>query len=123
MQMDILLVQMAIARGKPDLNRAKVTALTANLKTAKPALLILPELFSTGFLDETTKPPAALAAEDRAFCAGLARKLGCWVAGATVEAGPPGPDGNAGFRNLSLLHAPDGSESAAYRKAHPFSYG
>ncbi len=123
MEMDILLVQMAINRGKPELNRAKVAALTAPLKPGKPSLLILPELFSTGFLDETARPPEALAAEDRAFCADLARKLGSWVAGATVEAGPPGADGNAGFRNLSLLYAPDGSERAAYRKAHPFSYG
>ena len=123
MAMDINLVQMAIARGKPELNRARVTALTAAVKPAKPSLLVLPELFSTGFLDETTGAPQTLAAEDRAFLAGLARKSGCWVAGSTVEAGPRGSDGNAGFRNLSLLFAPEGSESAVYRKTHPFSYG
>jgi omega-amidase len=127
MEMDINLVQMAIARGKPELNRAKVTALTASVKPrvsgAEPGLLVLPELFSTGYLDEGGLPPSELAGQDRAYLSGLARKLGCWVAGATVEAGPQSADGNAGFRNLSLLFAPDGSESAAYRKVHPFSYG
>jgi omega-amidase len=139
MAMDIHLVQMAIVRGKPELNRAKVLSLTANLKPSKPGLVLLPELFSTGFLDESALQPdgadlnptsngtatalAGVAREDRAFFASLARKLGCWVVGATVEAGPPGADGNAGYRNLSLLYAPDGSESALYRKVHPFSYG
>ncbi|HKP97092.1 MAG TPA: nitrilase-related carbon-nitrogen hydrolase [Fibrobacteria bacterium] len=128
MGMDIHLVQMAVARGKPGLNRAKVQSLTASLRPAKPSLIVLPELFSTGFLDEAMLQAdpaglAATAAEDRAFAASLARRLGSWVAGATVEAGPPGLDGNAGFRNLSLLYAPDGTERAMYRKVHPFSYG
>jgi omega-amidase len=136
--MDIILAQMAIARGKPELNRAKVMALSAGLDPhaipagaqrgpgaahGKPALLVLPELFSTGFLDESSLPKEGLAAEDRAFLSALARRLECWVAGSTVEAGPPGADGNAGYRNLSLLFAPDGSERTAYRKTHPFSYG
>ncbi len=127
--MEILLVQMAIERGKPGLNRAKVQSLTANLKLTAPSLLVLPELFSTGFLDDSALRPAGakamagVAGEDRAFLASLAAKLGCWVAGATVEAGPAGPDGNGGFRNLSLIFAPDGSERNLYRKLHPFSYG
>ena len=125
--MEILLVQMAIARGKPGLNRAKVTSLTSNLpapKPQKPSLLVLPELFSTGYLDAAdVRAGIAEADEDRAYFASLARRLGCWVAGATVEAGPPGMDGNAGYRNLSLLYDPEGAESAVYRKMHPFSYG
>lgn len=145
MDMEILLVQMAIARGKPGLNRAKVESLTANLKPSKPSLIVLPELFSTGYLDETWLPdreapsdagiPAgsgnpggreaggALARDDRAFLSALARRLGSWVAGSTVEAGPAGPDGNAGYRNLSLFFSPDGTERASYRKMHPFSFG
>lgn len=136
--MDLHLVQMAIARGKPELNRAKVQALTAQLKPGKPSLVVLPELFSTGYLDESALPPdgtgpnpaasdptglARVAGDDRAFLSSLARRLGSWVAGSTVEAGPPGPDGNGGFRNLSLFFAPDGGEAAMYRKIHPFSYG
>lgn len=129
MGMDIYLVQMAITRGKPALNRAKVQALTGNLRPGKLSLVVLPELFSTGYLDATAmEAPAseawpAIRAEDGAFMASLARKLGCWVAGATVEPGPAGPDGNGGFRNLSLIFAPDGSEKARYAKIHPFSLG
>jgi omega-amidase len=141
--MELHLVQMAIVRGKPGINRAKVQALTAALKpagagpTAKPGLLVLPELFSTGYLDAAALPGGAalspgslsaealagVAADDRAFLADLARKTGSWVAGSTVEAGPAGTDGNGGYRNLSLLYAPDGAERSAYRKLHPFSYG
>ena len=133
--MDIHLVQMAIARSKPELNRAKVQALTASVKAGNPGLLVLPELFSTGYLDVSSLPGAApgkgmdaaalagLASIDREFLAGLARRTGCWVAGSTVEAGAPGADGNGGYRNASLLYSPDGAERAAYRKTHPFSYG
>lgn len=139
--MDIHLVQMAIARGKPDLNRAKAKALTAPLKPGKPSLIVFPELFSTGWLDGAALPGgsgaagdltrtgpdaatvAATAAADREFLSDLARRLGSWVAGSTVEAGPNRADGNGGYRNLALLFAPDGSERAAYRKIHPFSYG
>ncbi len=123
--MDLHLVQMAIAHGKPELNRAKVSALTAALKPGKPALLVLPELFSTGYLEVSSPAsmPPGLAEADRQFLSGLAERTGAWVAGSTVETGPAGADGNLGYRNTSLLFGPDGSEQAAYRKVHPFSYG
>jgi len=104
--MELHLVQMAIARGKSELNRAKVQALTAPLKSSIPAMIVLPELFSTGYLDGAalsggaasasgrTGPAGSLgpealagvAAADRAFLADLARRTRCWVAGTTVEA-------------------------------------
>ena len=111
--MDIYLAQMAIVRGKPELNRAKVTALTSNLaglaspmtpaqsKAAQPFLLVLPELFSTGYLDESSPRPETLAAADRAFLSALAIRLGCWVAGSTVEAG------SAGIRRQRRLPEPE----------------
>ncbi|MBW8887550.1 MAG: carbon-nitrogen family hydrolase [Fibrobacteres bacterium] len=107
--MELHLVQMAIARGKPELNRAKVQALTAPIKPSVPAMIVLPELFSTGYLDAATlsgganpasgRTPAGslgpealagVAAADRAFLADLARRTRCWVAGTTVEASQPG---------------------------------
>lgn len=117
--MELHLVQMAIARGKPELNRAKAQALTAPLKPSAPALIVLPELFSTGYLDGAAlagsaafapgsmglggslgpEALAGVAAADRAFLADLARKTRSWVAGTTVEAPFPaardagGPNG------------------------------
>src|SRR5690606_10057537 len=135
--MDLYLVQMAIARGKPELNRAKVQALTAGIKPGGPALIVLPELCSTGFLDESalrTGGPGSrsgagspdwtrVAAEDGLFLSSLARSTRCWVAGATVESGPSGPDGNGGVRHPGPFFSPDGTERSRYRKIHPFSYG
>src|SRR3954471_22360053 len=102
--MELYLVQMAIARGKPELNRAKVQALTAPIKPSLPAMIVLPELFSTGYLDGAALSGnvssgratpagslspgtlAGVAAADRAFLADLAIRTRCWVAGTTVEA-------------------------------------
>jgi predicted amidohydrolase len=142
--MEIRLVQMAVTRGNPDLNRAKVKALTAPSGGAadagkssrpgrEPALVVLPELFSTGFLDTASAAepgPAGpggeaweeVAARDREFLSSLARNLGCWVAGTTVEAGAPGVEGPR-FRNASLAVDPEGRVQCTYRKIHPFSFG
>jgi omega-amidase len=121
--MEIVLVQMQIARGKPALNRAKVQALTAELRPSKPALLVLPELFSTGYLVQgdlgSEEAWATAAEEDREFLSQTARRLECWVAGTTLEAG----SGEGKFRNLSLIYNPAGESVARYQKVHPFSLG
>lgn len=130
--MELNLVQMAIARGKPALNRAKVQALTAPLlgKTAKPALVLLPELFSTGYLDEASANQPGpegetwdeVARKDLDFLSALSRNLGCWVSGTTVESlGSPG-DGPR-FRNAIVVFDPKGNPAAHYQKVHPFSFG
>jgi omega-amidase len=138
--MDLHLVQMAIARGKPALNRAKVQALTAPLAASRagagpaaPSLLLLPELFSTGYLDEASAARPGpegetweeVAGKDQDFLSALARGLKSWVSGPTVEAGESGRAGGQGprFRNALKVFAPDGREAAHYRKIHPFSYG
>ncbi len=130
--MDIFLVQMAIARGKPELNRSKVQALTAGIGPGRGGLIVLPELFSTGFLDTNAlnaseaEAWAAVGAADGLFLSTLAQKLGCYIMGSTVEMGPLGAvdlESNGGFRNLSLLISPDGVELSRYQKIHPFSYG
>lgn len=126
--MDVTLVQMEIARGKPELNRAKVQSLTAPLKRfdREPGLVVLPELFSTGYLVQGDLGDArgehawvSSAPEDRKFLAELARRLNAWVAGTTIETGA----GEKRFRNMSLVFAPDGTEAVHYRKIHPFSFG
>ncbi len=140
MEMEIQLVQMAITRLKPGLNRAKAQALTSALKPGKPGLVIFPELFSTGFVDEAaiessgrtsgrnsgrTDPDAwsRILADDLEFFANLARRCGRWIFGSSLQPDTVG-DGQA-FRlfNLSIAFDPGGTERARYRKIHPFSYG
>jgi omega-amidase len=124
--MDLILVQMEIARGKPALNRAKVQALTGNLKPdrAGTGLVVLPELFSTGYIVQGDLGAAdawmTAAGEDREFLSQLARRLNCWVAGTTLEVGD-GPEPR--FRNLSLIYNPAGEAQVRYQKVHPFSFG
>lgn len=136
--MDLHLVQMAIARGKPAQNRAKVQALTAPLAAsrspsgagASPALVLLPELFSTGYLDQASAARPGpegetweeVSGKDHDFLSALARGLKAWVSGSTVEVGDAAGQGPR-FRNTLLIFSPDGLEAARYRKIHPFSYG
>jgi omega-amidase len=133
--MELHLVQMAIARGKPALNRAKVQALTAPLSasrsgSASPSLILLPELFSTGYLDEASaaRPGpegetwAEVAGKDKEFLSALAVGLKAWVSGPSLEVADASGQGPR-FRNTLMLFSPDGREAARYRKVHPFSYG
>lgn len=124
MEMEIHLVQMAIARGDPPRNRSKVETLTAPLqgKKGELSLIVLPELFSTGFAAQGL---ADQGREDKQFLATLARERGCWVAGTTLEAADSrsGERGNQPFQNVSLLFNPEGEIKAHYQKIHPFSFG
>lgn len=82
------------------------------------ALIVLPEMFATGFscqLQETLEP---VGGQTELFFREIAAKWQCAVLGGVVT---PGPDG-MGY-NQALAIAPDGTELARYTKVHPFSYG
>jgi predicted amidohydrolase len=82
------------------------------------ALLVLPEMFSTGFsmnvagIDEGTDRPA------ETFLRALARKFNLYTLGGVVNVGADGRG-----RNQALAFAPDGRELARYDKIHPFTLG
>ncbi|MDB5322297.1 MAG: hypothetical protein JWN40_3928 [Phycisphaerales bacterium] len=82
------------------------------------ALLVLPEMFSTGFsmnvaaIHEATDRPA------EAFLRSLARDHKLYVLGGVVNLGPDGRG-----RNQALAFAPDGRELVRYDKIHPFTLG
>jgi omega-amidase len=115
--MHIHLCQHRIVAGSAHANRARVRELVMAQSLAKPGLLMLPEIFSTGVLP--TEEAAALksiGASDRAFLIALAQESGLWVLGTTADGGP------GSLHNLSLLYDDQGKPRAAYRKMHPFSF-
>lgn len=110
--MRVTLVQLdSVWEDKPA-NFAKVRALLAATPPVAGGLLVLPEMFSTGFsldLSVTNRTD-----DELAFCAALAREHGCCVVAGCLEA--------AGDRahNLAAAFSPDG-ELVRYVKQRPFT--
>ena len=116
--MKVFAVQFDIVWEDKAANFAKVRALLAATPPAPDSLVVLPEMFATGFsmnLSATRQTPAR---EDEAFLAGLAREHRAFVMGGVVSTGT----GEMG-RNDSVAFSPDGAVLARYTKIHPFSLG
>lgn len=114
--MHLHLCQHRIQPGSAAANRERVRELAMAQSLAKPGLLLLPEIFSTGVLPkDQAQAMRGIGDADRAFLATLAKDTGLWVLGSTA-------DGLAdALHNLSLLYDPEGKPRSAYRKMHPFS--
>jgi len=96
--------------------RRLITATTADL-------LVLPELFNTGYLFTSVDEVAGLAepipdGPTTAFLKEEAARRGCFLAGGLAERAP-GPDGNELYYNSAILTGPGGL-LAHYRKLHLF---
>ncbi len=111
------LVQMEIAWEDPPANHQRVRDLLTGTTLRRNDLVILPEMFDTGFsfnLDRTCD------AEGRTlrFLSHLGATLGVYVHGSrTVR----GPDGRG--RNRATIIDSEGRVIAEYDKIHPFTYG
>jgi predicted amidohydrolase len=99
-------------------NFIKVRTLLASQPPVRGSLIILPEMFATGFSCDVAKTLEPISGETEHFLRELAREHDCAVLGGVVT---PGKDGRG--RNQALVIAPDGSELARYTKQQPFSLG
>lgn len=99
-------------------NFTKVRTLLNAAPPAKKSLIVLPEMFGTGFscaVDLTAEPEGG---ETEVFLKSVAAEHQSCVLGGVVTLGD---DGKA--RNQALAVAPDGSVLARYTKMRPFSLG
>jgi predicted amidohydrolase len=100
-------------------NFARVRTLVESAQPEAGDLLVLPEMFSTGF---TMNVAAASEAENpgaEEFVRSLARERGIFViAGVVTAAAEPGKG-----LNQAIAVNPDGAVAARYSKIHPFSLG
>ncbi len=99
-------------------NFVKVRRLLQSQPPVPGALLILPEMFGTGFSCDLEKTMEPVEGETTAFLAELASDYDCAVLGGLVTRGAD----ERGL-NQSLVMAPDGRELARYTKIQPFSLG
>lgn len=111
--MRVALVQMDIALGRPDENRARV-AERVRAAAEGADLVMLPEMWSTGYaLPDLLDRLADRDGEPSGpFLSALARECGVWLAGSV----PNQRDGRV--YNHATLYGPDGGLVATYDKAH-----
>ncbi|HYR58561.1 MAG TPA: nitrilase-related carbon-nitrogen hydrolase [Chthoniobacteraceae bacterium] len=115
---NVLAVQLDIAWEDKDANFRKVRALVEAAAPAAGSLVVLPEMFASGFSMNLEKTRQGAAREDETFLAGLAREHGVFVVGGVVSSGA-----GAMGRNEAVAFSPDGKLLARYAKIHPFSLG
>jgi omega-amidase len=86
----------------------------ARFEPERVRLIVLPEMFATGF-SMNTEVVAAHAEETRQFLSDLANRLSVHVLGGYAEPAEPRPG------NACSIFAPDGEEILHFQKLHPFS--
>jgi omega-amidase len=99
-------------------NRERVRRLLAGRCFQLGDLIVLPEMFLTGFSLNTAVTAQSAEAADEQFLAALAVEHQCAVLGGVVTAAADG-----GCFNEAVTFGPDGALLGRYRKRRPFSLG
>jgi omega-amidase len=116
MEIIVALAQMEIATDHPDRNEATARSLAAQAAAQGADLLVLPELWLTGYdLERAIDCAAPLDAGPFALMARLAQRHRLYVLGTSLESNPKG----APF-NTATLYGPDGNLVGSYHKVHLF---
>lgn len=116
--MNIVGVQLDTVWEDKTANHANLAAILAADPPEPGSLVILPEMWATGFSLNVAGITETPARETEAFMAWLAAQYGISLLGGVVTTGADGLG-----RNEAVLIGPDGREVLRYTKMHPFSYG
>jgi predicted amidohydrolase len=118
MEITVALAQMAIARDRVEENEETVRNMAKQAADHNVDLLVLPELWSTGYnLLRAGEFAAPLDEGSFALMAGLAQTHQMHVVGTLLEANS---NLNEAPYNTAALYGPDGAREAFYRKVHLF---
>lgn len=110
--------QFDIAWENKEANFTKVRDLVGHARPEVGSLLVLPEMFATGFSMNVDAIAEEHAGPTERFLSDLARRHSCWVAGGVAVR-----SGDRSVRNKCLVLSPDGKLAAYYAKMRPFSPG
>ena len=127
--LDIYLVQMEVVEGQKPLNFGKVRELTRairkNVFDPIPGLIVLPEMFATGYMPLHPE----IMAEDFSTCdsgdtatflSRLANDTGCTIMGGGIAIAPQTGPRPKLLNHCSIYKPGSQAESAHYDKCHPF---
>ncbi len=118
------LLQMDLAWEDRASNFAKVESMLDGTDVGEGDLVVLPELFDSGFslnVEVTADVEPVGRGETQRFLRGLARERRVFVHGSWTGLVEPKADSRG--LNMAALFAPDGREVYRYAKIHPFTYG
>ena len=121
----IACIQFDMAWEDKPANYQTVTNLVQSANLAPGSLLVLPEMFATGFSMNAGKIVEPLRGPTHDFLASIARQHKLFVLGGVVQPGPTGswPALNGRPRNEAIAISPEGELLARYAKMHPFTLG
>ena len=112
--MKVAAVQMDIAWHDREANHAKARLFAEQAKAAGADLLVLPEMFSTGFSMDVSVTAETLDGPTPRLFRSMAGAMNMAVVGGFVLKGR-----SARPQNVSLAVGPDGKDLALYAKIHP----
>jgi len=116
--MKVGLIQANLAWNDPETNVKRAEVLALEAVTQGAVLIVLPEVFTTGFSMEAGAPAKKAGEAARAFLAKFAHDHGCWIAGSAPDA----PDNDyARPYNTLLIFGPKGVVGS-YQKQKLFSF-
>jgi len=116
--MKIVCCQLDIVWEDKAANYARVQALIERAAPDEGSLVVLPEMFATGFSMNVEVISDSGSRETAMFLAAMASKYKVHMIGGVVTTAPEGRG-----RNEAAVFAPSGAEVARYCKIHPFSFG
>lgn len=116
--MKVLCCQPNIVWENKAANHAKIQAMLEQAAPPANALVVLPEMFATGFSMNVGAISDDASRETQNFLARMATDYRVFVLGGVVTTGPD----NKG-RNECVVYSPAGVEIARYCKLHPFALG
>jgi predicted amidohydrolase len=116
--MKIHCVQLNIEWENKAANFARVEALLRASPPERDSLVLLPEMFATGFSMNVPAVREDAKRSTEQFLAALARRHQAYVTGGLVDAGA-----NHRGRNVAATFNPEGVEVARYNKLQPFTPG
>lgn len=116
--MNVVCLQLDIAWEDKAANHARTRALIEAAAPARNSLVVLPEMFATGFSMNVAGVSDSPRRQTQEFMAGVAAVHQIYLMGGVVGTAPDGRGVNE-----CVVYAPDGDEVSRYRKIHPFTPG
>jgi predicted amidohydrolase len=117
--MNIYCCQLDIVWEDKEANYRKVEALLAHARPQRNSLVLLPEMFATGFsMNVASIAEDAENGSTAQFLSRQAAKLSVFLVGGFATRGDDGMG-----RNVLAVFGPDGKRVVDYTKIHPFSIG